>query len=51
MLQKFVDLMVVASRMRFITEEVYLVVMGQKFQAVCLVPAYRKHVETNLAAD
>ena len=51
LLEKFVDLVVVAAWIGLIAEEVDLVVVGQEFQAVGFVPSDGEHVEANLAAN
>lgn len=44
-LNRLIDLMVVATRESLVTEEVNLFVLSQELQAVCLVPADWEHIK------
>lgn len=51
LLDLLVDFVVVASREGLVPEEVDLLVLGEKLQAITLVPADGEHVEGDLPSD
>ncbi len=50
-LNMFIDLVVVTSFKRFISEKVYFLIILQKLQAVCFVPSVGEHIKGYLSSN